>query len=171
MWFPSFSPISMREDPKNPGISLQKICIFILTWLNFSHVYSSLHLMQYIYCDAFFNCSKHFWIHWFWCLLVLLLFFCVTSSTSAKRFPLRIFCIRGNKKVTQADGEIGWIGLGSCCFWSKTAEHSVQCVDRCAYKSPIMKWANELKESSQKIHWSWMQPLPAPAGTLIQMGS
>ena len=55
--------------------------------------------------------------------------FCVTSSTSAKYFPLTTFFIWGNKKVTW--GEIRWIrrvGLGGpCCCWLKTAEHSVWC--------------------------------------------
>ena len=41
----------------------------------------------------------------------------------------------------------------------------------CAGKSPIMKWANTLKESSKKIHRSQAQPLTTmPVGTLIQMG-
>ena len=35
-------------------------------------------------------------------------------------------------------------------FWSKTAEHSAG-TGRCAHKSPMMKWANALKESSKKL--------------------
>ena len=46
-----------------------------------------------------------------------------------------------------------------------------QSVNKHAHKSPIRKWANALKESSKKIHWSKMQPLTTmPAGTLIQLG-
>ena len=76
------------------------------------------------------------WTYQFWCLLVLLLFFCFTSSTSAKHFPLRTFFIWGNKKITWPFlGKIGWIkkggAQGSCSFWSKTADHSVQCGQVC----------------------------------------
>ena len=54
------------------------------------------------------------------------------------------------KKVTW--GEIGWIGRlghgGHTVFGQKL---NIQCgVGRCTCKSPIMKWANALKESSKK---------------------
>ena len=42
---------------------------------------------------------------------------------------------------------------------------------KCTPKSPIVKWANALKESSKEIHLSQTQPLTTPpAGTLIHMG-
>ena len=74
-------------------------------------------------------------------LLILMAFsasaiFSFTFPTSAKHLPLRTFSIQGNnKKVTQ--GENRWIGR-------------VGHVRRCACKSPIMKWANALKESSKQ---------------------
>ena len=60
---------------KTPGIYLQ-CCIFIVTYLNFSHLQSTLHLMQYTYVD-FFTAQNSFWTCQFWCLLVLLVFFVV----------------------------------------------------------------------------------------------
>ena len=40
--------------PKKPPWDLFiKNCVFILTCLNFSHLQSALHLMQYTYQDAF----------------------------------------------------------------------------------------------------------------------
>ena len=151
-----------------------KNCVFILTCLNFSHLQSTLHLMQYTYRDIFPTARNSYWTHRFWCCSVLLQFFCFTSSTWAKCLPLRTFFIRGNNKKF-AWGEIRWIGRvghrGSCHFGSKTAEHSVW-LGLCAHKSAIMKWADVLKQSSKQIHWSQMQSLrTTPASTLIQMGS
>ena len=75
-----------------------KNCVFILTRLNFSNLQSTLHEMQYTYRDIFFTAQNSFWTHQFWCLLALLPFFCFTSSTWAKHFPLRTFFIEGNRK-------------------------------------------------------------------------
>ena len=58
-----------------PGI-FYKNCVFILTCLNFSHLQSTLFWMQYTYQDVFLTAQNSFWTHRFWCLLVLLLFFC-----------------------------------------------------------------------------------------------
>ena len=52
-----------------------KVCVFILTRLNFSHYQSTLHLIQYTYQDIFSTAQNSFWACWFWCLLVLLSFF------------------------------------------------------------------------------------------------
>ena len=54
---------------------IYKKCVFILTCLNFSHLQSTLHLMQYTYWDFFSTAQNSFWTHQFWCLLVLLPFF------------------------------------------------------------------------------------------------
>ena len=137
----------MRAAPQTQNL-LIKNCTFILTCLNFSHLQSALHLMQYTYWDPPPTTAwNSFWTRWFWCLLVLLPFFCFTSSMLTKRFSLRTFFYPGKqKKVVQ--GEIRWIGRvgheGSCHFWSKTAE-SQRGVDRGTFKSPIMKWANMLR--------------------------
>ena len=75
---------------------LVKNCVFILTCFNFSHLQSSLHLMQYIYRDVFSTAQ-------FLNLSILMPFsasavFCFTSSTSAKHFPWRTFSSRETKK-------------------------------------------------------------------------
>ena len=49
---------SRRGNPKTQNLFI-KNCVFILTLLNFSHLQSTLHLMQYTYQD-FFHCSKQF---------------------------------------------------------------------------------------------------------------
>ena len=64
------------------------------------------------------------------------------------------------KKVTQ--GEIRWIGrvgYGGHAILGQKLLNTQHGVGRCAPKSPIMRWANMLKESSKKIHWSLSQPL------------
>ena len=43
-----------QKKPRNLFI---KNCVFILTWLNFSYLQSTLHLMQYTY-ETFFHCSE-----------------------------------------------------------------------------------------------------------------
>ena len=116
-----------------------------------------------------FSCSKQFWTHQFWCLLVLLLFFCFTTSTLIKHFSLRAFSIQGNpQKVTRC--EIRWIGrVGHrviLCSWSKllNTQHSV---GRCACKSPTTKWANAFKESWKKFTEATQPLTTPPAGTLM----
>ena len=48
--------VCMRRDPQNI-IYLLKNCVFILTCLNFSHLQSTLHLMQYT-AERFFSLLK-----------------------------------------------------------------------------------------------------------------
>ena len=80
--------------------------------------------------------------------------FCFTSSTLAKRFPLRTFSIQRNEQKKSCSGQDGVNGeggaRGSCRFWSRLL-NTQRGVSRCAQKSPIMKWANVLKESSKKF--------------------
>ena len=138
-------------DPPKPEF-IYKYCVFILTCLNFSHLQSTLHLMQYTYQDVFSTASNSFWTHRFWCLLVLLPFFVSLLPHQENVSLWGVFFIQGNKKCYS-----GWDWVNregrtreSCRFKSKTAEHSVWC-GKCACKSPIMKWANMLKESSKKL--------------------
>ena len=130
-------------SPKPQNLFI-KSCVFILTCLNFSHLQSTLCLMEYTCWSVFCTAQNSFWIQWFWCLLVLLLFFVSPLAQNGE-----------TKKVSW--GKIGWIGkvghrCGShaCFFWSNTTEHSEQSVGRCANESPVMKWANALEESSEK---------------------
>ena len=142
----------MRGDPPKMELVYKKLCI--LTCLNFSYLPVTLHLMQYSYRDVFSTTQNSFWSHWFWCLLVLLLF-CFTSSRLAKHFPLRTFFIRGKKKVAQ--GEMGWIGRmehGDHASFGQKLLNTQHGVDRRAPKTPIVKSANMLKESSKKTYWS-----------------
>ena len=94
--------------PKNRNLFI-KICVFILTRLNFSHLQSTLHLMQYSHWDVFpllktvfkvtdmpFSASA---------------IFCFTYSTLAVCFPLRTFFIQWNQQNKKAAwGKIRWIG-------------------------------------------------------------
>ena len=67
---------SMRGNPLKKAQNLFiKNCVFILTCSNFSHLQSTLHLMQYTYWDIFSISQNSFWTCWFWCFLVLLQFF------------------------------------------------------------------------------------------------
>ena len=129
----------------------------------------------YLSGNFFSSARNSFWTHWFACILgplpfLLFHFFHIGKTWKS---PLRTFFIWGNrKKATQ--GETKWIERGEhgvMLFWVKNCW--TQCsVGRCTRKSPIMKRANALKESSKKIHWSQKHPLTTmPAGTLIQMGS
>ena len=129
---------------------IYKNFVFILTCLNFNHLQSTLfnaiHLSRY-----FFQCSKQ-------CLnsSILMPFsasvvFCFTSSTSATHFPSRIFSSRETKNShsgsDQVNREGGVQGHAICGQKLLSTQH---CVGRCAPRSPIMKWANVLKESSNK---------------------
>ena len=126
--------------------------MFILTCLNFSHLQSILHLMQYTYGD-FFHCSKQFLNSSVLMPLSASVVFGFISSTSAKCFPLRTFFNQGNKKKVNW-GEIRWLSRvehGSHAVSGQKLLNSQCSLGRCARKSPIMKWANALKESSKKI--------------------
>ena len=133
-------------------------------------LFDAIYLSRY-----FFHCSKQFLNS-----LILVPFrasvvFCFTSSTSAKCFLLWTSLIQENKKIV-VQGEIQWTGgargHGGHAIFGQKLLNTQHGMGGCTYKSPIMKWANVFKENLQKnIHWSWMQPLTTPAGTLIQMGS
>ena len=123
--------------------------MFILTCLNFSHIQSTLHLMQYTYRDIF---SNSFWTHLFWYLVVLLKFLFHLFHIGKMFFSGDFFDPGKQKKSLSRWDRVNREGgaQGSCRFWSKSAEHSVRC-GQFAPKSPIMKWANTLKESSKKF--------------------
>ena len=96
----------MRGDPKPQNLFI-KYCVFILTCLNFSHLQSTLHFMQYTYQDIVFHCSKQFLNLSILMPFSVSAFFCFTSSTWAKCLPLRtFFCIQRNKQKKIAQGEI-----------------------------------------------------------------
>ena len=91
----------------------------------------------------FFIAQNCFWTHWFWYLLVLLLFF-VLPLPHQQNIYIWGLCSRWDQVNRKGGAWESWH------FWSKllNSQHSV---GRCRYKSPIMKWANVLKESSKKF--------------------
>ena len=92
----------MSVGPPSPQNLSIKSCVFILIYLNFRHLQSTLHLMQYTYIEMSFPLLKTVFELVDFDALVLLLFFCFTSSTSAKHFYLGTFFIWGNKKKSQS---------------------------------------------------------------------
>ena len=148
-----------------------KGCLFILTCLNFSHLQSTLHLMQYTCWVIFSTAENSFWTHWHLCLLVFLPFFVSPLSHIGKCFPLKTFFIQGNKSLSS---EIRWIrseGQGDHeIFGQKLLTLSIAWIGVLLNHS---SWNGQTlwKSLQKKIHWSQMQPLTTtPAGTLIQKG-
>ena len=144
----------MREEPPPHRDLFIKNGVFILTRLNFSHLQSTLHLMQYAYRDIFPTAQTKQFSN----VSILMPFsasavFCFTSSTSAKRSPLRTFFIQGSKikscsrqdRVSRESGARGHAVFGQKLL---NTQHGV---GRYTRKSPIMKWANALKGSSKKF--------------------
>ena len=134
--------------PKYPDFI--KNCVFILTCLNFSHLQSTLHLMQYTYQDIFFYCSKQFLNLLILMPLVLLPFF-VSPLPHQQNVSLWGLLSLGNKKklLLGQDGvnrEGG--GMGIMPFFGQKLLNTQRCGQLCS--SPIMKWANALKESAKK---------------------
>ena len=95
-----------KVEPKINQEFTYKNCVFILTCLNFSHLQSTLHLMQYTYRDTFFHCSKQFLNSSILIPFSASAVFCFTSTTLAKHFPLRTFFIQGNKKCCSGQDQV-----------------------------------------------------------------
>ena len=119
----------MRGDQKNLNLFI-KNCVFILTCLNFSHIQSTLHLMEYTYQDFFPLLKTVFELinfDAFWCVCHFLFHLFHIS----KMFPFEDFIHLGKqttKKATLNEMEsIERVGpfLVSGHFLWKT-EHSVQ---------------------------------------------
>ena len=109
---------STRGDPKH-------LDLFTLTCFNLSHLPSTLHLMQYTYRD-FFPWLETVPELGFRCLSGLLPFF-ISSLPCGQNVSL--FSSRETKKRHLGQDRVHREGgaQGSCCFRSKTAEHSAQC--------------------------------------------
>ena len=118
---------TQSTEPHQPGC---KNCVFILMCLNFSHLQSTIHLIQYSYRDIFFHCLNQFLnssILMPFCTsagFLVCLFFCLTFE------DLRTFSAQKKKKksdrVSPRERGAGGAG-GAFHFWSKTAKHSAQC--------------------------------------------
>ena len=116
------------DHPKNWYLFI-KNCVFILTCLNFNNLQSTLHLMQYTNWDIFSSAQNSFWTCWFWCLLVLLLFFVLPLPHWQNVSLWGLFSTWETKKSCYRQDQVHREGEapGSCLFWSKTAEHSAWC--------------------------------------------
>ena len=112
--------------------------------------YSPSHAVHVLRC--FLQCSSQFWTYWFWCLLVLLLFFVSPLPHQQHNSLWGLFSLRETSK-----GHLGgnlWIrrkGYGGHAVLGPKLLNTQCNVGRCARKSPILKWANSLKESSNKF--------------------
>ena len=92
---------------KSWNLFIKKIVLFTLTCFNFSHLQSTLHLMQYNYGDIFSIAQNRFWT-WFWCLLVLLLFFALPLP-HCQNVTFEDFFHLGKQKNSRL-GQIRWMG-------------------------------------------------------------
>ena len=148
---PAAAMLMFKGRPPKTWHLFIKYCVFILTCLNFSHLQSTLHLMQYTYRDIFPLLKTVL------NLLILIPFrasaiFCFTSSTSAKCFPLRTFFICENEQTNTnvTWGQIGWIGkvghVHQYVFGQKTDEQSDWCGQ---VHSQVTH--HEMKESSKRF--------------------
>ena len=116
-------PMFIREGTQKTQNLFIKNCVFILTYLYFSHLQRTLHLLQYTYRDVF-SCSKQFLNLLIWMPFSASDIFCFTSSTSTKHFPLRTFFQLGKQKQSRSGQDrVNREGReqGSCRFWSNTA--------------------------------------------------
>ena len=101
--------------------------------------------MQYTYWDFFSTAQNRFWTHKFWCFLVILQFLFHLFHIS-KTFPFQYFFSAGEiKKLLRVKSRVGLGGDAVFCQKLNT-QHGV---GRCAHKSPVMKWANALKETKK----------------------
>ena len=164
----------MRGHPKNQNWFIKNY-VFILTCLNFSHLESTLHLMQCnITIETFFSTAQNSLN-----LSILMPFsasgiFCFTSSTSAKSFPLRTFfigetkkCPWGGNQVNREGGAWGFMTFLVKNWWTLHVVWAGALLNHPSWNGQ-MHW----KSLKKNFHWSWTQPLTTtPVGPLIQMGS
>ena len=141
----------MRGGPQEAEFIYKKWCNYSYMF-NFRHLRRTLHLMQYTYWDVFSTAQNSVWTRRFWCLLVLLLIF-VSPLPHWQNVSLwGFFSFREITKKRCLRGKTRWIGRvgprGHAIFGQKllNTQHRV---GRCTCKSPVMKWANVLKESSK----------------------
>ena len=128
----------------------KNLCIYSYTVkLQLPSKYSPFDIIHLSRC--FSHCSKQLLNSWIFMPFSASAVPCFTSSTSAKHFPLRTFFTRETKTKSYS----GWDqvnregGTRGSCHFGKKLLNTQFCVGRCTHKSPIMKWANVLKESSK----------------------
>ena len=111
---PSFISVhSMRRVPINTQNLFIKNFVFIFTCVNFSHLQSTLQLMQCTYWDIFSTAQNSFWTCWFWCILVLLLLFVSPLPCRQNIFLWGFFSSEEQEKShLEEDKWIGRVGHG-----------------------------------------------------------
>ena len=138
----------MREDPpKNPDLFIKSVYLFLMFQLQLPSKYApfaAIHLLR-----LFFHCSKQLLNLSILIPLSISAIFCCHLFHIDKIF----FFMQVNKKsclVTLGKwGGVRHKGHAVLCQKLLNTQHSL---DGCACKSPIVKWANALKQSSRKIH-------------------
>ena len=119
---------------------------------NFSLLHSPLHLMQCIYRDVlplFKTGLNSVDFDAFQCFCCFLFYLFHTNKT----LPFQDLFHQGKQKNV-AWGEttrIGRVGHSGHEVFGQKLQNTQRCVGRCACKSPIVKWANVLKESLKKF--------------------
>ena len=127
--------------------------------------FDAIHLSRY-----FFSWSEQFWTWLLWRLLLFLTFF-VSPLSHWQNISLGGHFSSGETNKQKNCSRQDWVNGGHAVFHQKLLNVQ-RGVGWCACNSSIMKWANTLKDSSIKMHWSQRQPLTTtPAGALTQMGS
>ena len=115
----------MSRDPKTQNLFI-KNCVSTLMCLNFSHLPSIFHLMQYTYTDIFSTAQNSFWTHRSWCLLVLPFF--VSPLPHWQNISLWGLLL-SRKTKESCWGEIQWIrrvGHGGCAVFGQKMPNSQQ---------------------------------------------
>ena len=146
--------MTYKGRPRKKWNLFIKNCVFILVCLNFSHLQSILHLMQYPYWDSFSTAQNRFWTHWFWCLLVLLPFFASPLPHQQNISLWGCFPSGKQKKDTLVkiwDSWVGRVGHWGHAVLGQKLPNTQHGVGRCTGTSSIMKQAHALKEFSKKF--------------------
>ena len=118
-------PIHAKGGQNPQKFISKKLCIYSYTFkLQSPSKYLPFEAIHLLRC--FSTSQNSFWTHQFWCLLVLLPFFCFIHI--GRMFPVRSFFHPGKQSHSGWD----WINRESGAWgprhpWSKTAEHSAQC--------------------------------------------
>ena len=140
-------------DPLKTEFTYKKLCVYSYMFkLQSLSKYSPFDTISFLRC--FFHCSKQFLNSSILMPISASATFCFTNSTSTKSFPLMTFSSRETNKNNLLGGSIRWIrrvGHGSHAIFSQKLLNTQCGVGRCAHKSPIMKWANTVKETSKKF--------------------
>ena len=139
--------------PPNLELFIKKLCVYsYLFKLQSPSKYSPFDAIQLL--RLFFYCSKQFLNSLILMPFGASAFFFVPPLPHWQNVSLWGLFHPGKQKEKVTWGESVWIGRvghrGHAVFGQKLL--NTQCgVGRCARKSPIMKWANTLKESSKKF--------------------